>query len=279
MMVITMWKTHLHHLCLRAWNSLLGALSTSNLNVAIFTVLIPVATFLALLIFNCYWNRNDGRRLREKIKASVIPTLIVAVITVVAWIALFSWSVAATIYRDHEFLVTTNGRLLQENMSLSSKLAGVPPQKVTNIVAAVDRFGPIDRYLNAEQKDHLYQELKQVAARQMDKNGVTVTVVPAYPCDRESSRLMWQLQRVFQDAGWNVVGQQVRDYSDRSHPVNGRLPIGIWVYSAVKGMDLAVESSLLDAGLSADTAQGREVTDQPMTSGTIVMIGYKASPF
>lgn len=64
-----------------------------------------------------------------------------------------------------------------------------PPKKVP-IIGAVDRLGPIDRYLDAEQKDHLYQELKMIAGqRGVTKEYLTVTIVPVHRFDRESSRL------------------------------------------------------------------------------------------
>lgn len=150
------------------------------------------------------------------------------------------------------------------------------PAKKPPIIAAVDKFGPVDRFMNAEQKDHLYQQLKQLAAsQQMKKEYVTVTIVAAFRHDRESSRLASQLAGVFQDAGWNVVGQKVKDYE--SPTFAGQFPLGVWV-SSTNNMALAVESSLINAGVQADTAPSEGVLD-PSFSGTLVLVGYKAVPF
>jgi hypothetical protein len=150
------------------------------------------------------------------------------------------------------------------------------PPKQPSIVAAVDRLGPIDRFMNTEQKDRLYQELKQLGASQhMAKEYTTVTIVPAYRHDRESSRLALQLASVFQDAGWSVVDGKVKDYE--SPTFQGQIPIGIWV-SSTNNMDIAVELSLINAGVQADTVPKEKLLD-PSFSGILVLVGYKAAPF
>jgi hypothetical protein len=83
------------------------------------------------------------------------------------------------------------------------------------VAAATDKNGLPDRFLNAEQKDHLYQELKRISDDPRNKDYVTVTIAAAYPHDRESSRLQFQLIGVFQDAHWNVVAQQAPNYESR----------------------------------------------------------------
>jgi hypothetical protein len=201
-----------------------------------------------------------------------------AIFAVLSWLFLFCCGVVHTVYVDHRTLAKKNIQLSRTNEDLRSQLKAAqsaPPQKVTKIMAAADRFGPIDRYMDAEQRDHLYQELKQIAGRQTDRNYITVTIIAAYRHDRESSRLMYQLQTVFQDAGWNVVYQKTRDYE--SPTFAGQLPIGIWVASATK-MDVAVESSLINVGLNAETVRAERVVDQPLI-GTLILIGYKAAPF
>ncbi len=147
-----------------------------------------------------------------------------------------------------------------------------PPNPPVKSPVAADKSVPLDRFLNTEQKEHLYQELKRVSADPRQKEYTTVTIVAAYPHDRESSRLAFQLVGVFQDAGWSVIGQQVPNYEQ---PMQGQIPIGIWV-SASNNMALFVESSLINSGLNADI---RANASPPSFKGVLILVGYKAAPF
>jgi hypothetical protein len=213
------------------------------------------------------WKQNWRQGIRDAFTVALI-----------VWIGLFAISLSKVVYLDHSQLVGKIWSLEQDNGKLKGQLLqsqgqakATPPQKVIKIMAAVDRFGPIDRYMDAEQKDHLYQDLKQLASTQTDRNYITVTLATVHRGDRESNKLMYQLQGVFQDAGWNVVNQNVRNYESPTY--GGQIPIGIWVASTTK-MDLAVESSLLNIGLHADAVPIGRVTDGSF-SGTLVLIGYK----
>lgn len=145
------------------------------------------------------------------------------------------------------------------------------------IRAAIDKSGPLDRFLNAEQKEHLFKELKRIATDPRQKRYITVTIAAAYPHDRESSRLTMQLIGVFQDAGWNVVGQQAPNYEQ---PFQGQLPIGIWVSeSASNNMALFIEGNLINVGLYAELRQGPQIKLASDFKGALVLIGYKGGPF
>jgi hypothetical protein len=137
------------------------------------------------------------------------------------------------------------------------------------IAPAVDKAGQIDRLLNTEQKEHLYQDLKRIAVDPRQKDFITVTIAAAYPHDRESSRLVLQLFGVFQDAGWTVISQQAPNYEQG---IQGQIPIGIWV-SATNNMALFVESGLINSGLNAEV---HPITLQQGFKGVLILVGYKA---
>jgi len=126
--------------------------------------------------------------------------------------------------------------------------------------------------LNTEQKDHLYQELKRISADPRQKEYITATIAAAYPHDRESSRLAMQLIGVFQDAGWNVIMQQVPNFEQQTQ---GQIPIGIWVSeSPSNNMGLFVEGGLINVGLNAELR--RQGNLSPGFKGVLILIGYKA---
>jgi hypothetical protein len=143
-------------------------------------------------------------------------------------------------------------------------------------IAAVDKAGPLDRFLNTEQKDHLYQELKRISVDPRQKGYITVTIAAAYPHDRESGRLAIQLVGVFQDAGWNVIMQQVPNFEQQTQ---GQIPLGIWVTeSTSNNMGLFVESNLINVGLNAKVQPPQELLPTSF-KGVLILIGYKTVPF
>jgi hypothetical protein len=128
--------------------------------------------------------------------------------------------------------------------------------------------------LNAEQKDHLYQELKRISDDSRQSDFVNITIAAAFPQDRESSRLALQLIGVFQDAHWKVISQQVPKLEGR---MQYQIPIGIWVLeSPGNNIGLFVESSLLNVGLSANIQPSGALP--PDFKGLIILIGYKDAP-
>jgi len=129
-----------------------------------------------------------------------------------------------------------------------------------------------DRFLTAEQKDHLYQELKRISDDAKQADFITVTITAAYPQDRESSRLAAQLIGVFQDAHWSGVSQQAPKLEGR---MQYQIPIGV-LESAGNNMGLFVESNLLNVGLSAQVQPSGVLP--PDFKGLIVLVGYKDTP-
>src|SRR5580704_17966042 len=99
-------EKHFWNLCSRSWDSLLSRLSPSTLSVVVFSLAVPVLIFVAMLIYNFVRARKLGTAMGDILKTSAIPSLIAAGLTMLAWIVLFGWSVASTIYKDHQDFVS-----------------------------------------------------------------------------------------------------------------------------------------------------------------------------
>lgn len=56
--------------------------------------------------------------MKQVLRSTAVPTFITVGIIVFGWLCLFGWSIAATIYRDHQNLVASNSRLKEENRIL-----------------------------------------------------------------------------------------------------------------------------------------------------------------
>lgn len=118
-----MWEHHLGSLLGRAWDNLLLALSSSTLSVIVFSLAVPTCTFFATLIAKISRARKAGSSVSEILKGTITPTAITAGITGLCWICLFGWSVAATIYKDHQDLVSAIPRArTQQSMLDQSKI-------------------------------------------------------------------------------------------------------------------------------------------------------------
>jgi hypothetical protein len=226
---------------------------------------------------------------KEELKKHVVENiLIVFGGSVATWVLVF---IVVLIHLPTKMLAESNDNLtkvIQEKRqfsetinALNSEVAGQKEvierlnkseNKRPIIAAAIDKNGLPDRFLNAEQKDHLYQDLRRISDDPRQKDYVTVTIAAAYPHDRESSRLVSQLIGVFEDAHWIVTGQHV---PNNEGVTQGQIPISIWV-SASNKMALFVEGSLLNVGLRADTQPNDKLP--PNFKGVLIVVGYKDSP-
>jgi hypothetical protein len=120
------WKSHLGHLLYKAWAYLLSELSSSTLAVAVFSVAVPIITFSAVFIYQFCLARRERSDIKAMLRKTFVPTLIAAGIIVAAWLCLFGWSVAATIYKDHQFLVSTIGEKDEAIAKLKAQLDAKP---------------------------------------------------------------------------------------------------------------------------------------------------------
>ena len=118
-----MWEHHLGNLFRHAWANLLVALSSSTLSVVIFSVVVPIVLFVFLMGYQWLRTPKDRRRVLAVLRAGTTTAVISTVIvTVVVWSALFGWSVANTIYTDHENLASDVRQLTKDNQQLQSTL-------------------------------------------------------------------------------------------------------------------------------------------------------------
>ena len=137
---------------------MVSALSTSNLSIIVFSVSIPTATFVALFIYNFLLERRsrptEGIKstLRRIAKTSLIPSIILAGITIGFWLGMFGWSLAKTVYGDHQSLVAASARLSREivelhreNAALRSeidKLKSVRVPRIASVAVAPPKVTP-----------------------------------------------------------------------------------------------------------------------------------------
>jgi hypothetical protein len=84
----------------RSWAFILVRLSTSNLSLVLFSVLIPVLVFVATSIYT--WRASGGKvSLSQTLAAAVLPTLFGICVTVVLLLCLLAWGLVATIRGDY----------------------------------------------------------------------------------------------------------------------------------------------------------------------------------
>lgn len=137
-----MWERHLWNLLSRSWANLLSNLSTSTLAVAIFSFAVPVLIFASLVTRNILQFRRSGRATKEILKGTAMPSLIGALITMCAWACLFGWSIAATIYGDHQVLVSRVPEVREEQASLDDKVIDSQKLEIGRLKKLIPKFNP-----------------------------------------------------------------------------------------------------------------------------------------
>lgn len=120
-----MWKTHLWNLLYRSlWDTIVLGGSTLAGIVVIGIIGCILGFILTVLI---EWCRAAWQMRALKSAMRSWPPYVGAVGGIVlAWIILFSWSLCATIYNDHEDLVAASSKLQEENRSLQLPAAATP---------------------------------------------------------------------------------------------------------------------------------------------------------
>ena len=137
--------------------------------------------------------------------------------------------------------------------------------------------GRLDRDMNDQQSDHLYNKLRAYVDSPNRTREAKVTLVGAYPCDRETQHLFFRLTKVFTDAHWTVASEA--GWPMKSVQLAGaqnRLPIGIWVLTDDQYLRYLIWSGLEEAGLPADDSFTGMLPDR--FEGVVVVIGYKDVP-
>ena len=80
--------------------------------------------------------------MKEILETSLIPSFISAVLTVFVWIILFGWSVAATIYKDHQDLVSNIPKVKQKQAAEDQQLIGFEKQEIDQLKKQIPKFNP-----------------------------------------------------------------------------------------------------------------------------------------
>lgn len=137
-----MWMHHLWNLCSRSWSNLLSNLSTSTLSVVIFSLAVPLLIFVGLFIYNFIHASNSRAGARDLLRTSAIPSLISAIITALAWTSLFAWSVAATIYKDHQDLTSYISKVKGMQAAEAQKVIDAQKQQIEELKKQVPKLNP-----------------------------------------------------------------------------------------------------------------------------------------
>jgi len=137
--------------------------------------------------------------------------------------------------------------------------------------AAVDSAGLQDRWLNKQQSDELYEQLRKISDNPQNSDYLSVWVVSAFPQDKESSNFAALLAKIFTDAHWKVV----QTYQPPIKIQGSQQPIGIWIYGppAPHGLAELVSYDLKYAGVENETVPNAVIP--PDFKGLVIYVGYK----
>ena len=91
---------------------------------------------------------------------------------------------------------------------ISFRAPSAPKIVIEKRIIKTTGSGRLDRDLNDQQSDHLYRQLKSYVDMPNRVRPATVTLVNAYPCDREAQHIFWRLNKVFTDAHWTTTQER-----------------------------------------------------------------------
>jgi hypothetical protein len=145
-----------------------------------------------------------------------------------------------------------------------------------NPVAPTVQSGHLDRVLNEQQSDHLYQKLKDIAADPRYSDLASVIIAPYAYQDRESAHLAGQLARIFEDAHWKVL-REAQLPVKLEGTAQYQIPIGIWVLTNKDAsLGYPVWSNLKEVGLDSEVRPKSDVP--PDFKDLVIWVGYKEAP-
>ena len=78
----------------------------------------------------------------EAVKEAAVSSLIAAVITMFAWLSLFGWTVAATIYKDHQDLVSYIPKVKQKQSADDQKVMDAQKQEIDRLKKQIPKLNP-----------------------------------------------------------------------------------------------------------------------------------------
>jgi len=122
----------------RAWANLLNLAGTTTTTIVVFSFLVPILAFLIDLGRKWHLQRKSNATVIKIIRDSVISwtTLVPTCLTLSAWLSLFSWSFATTIYKEHKTLGERAN--MAEAAAQSAKENAARPVLETSTVRLID---------------------------------------------------------------------------------------------------------------------------------------------
>jgi hypothetical protein len=209
-----------------------------------------------------------------------VQTVLWVTLTLYGPVAIYS--VARSVYDDHQFQVSTSAKLAAENSDLANKLKDAQANAETRCEQAKGReirglkrrlsdgcYLP-DRHLTEWQKDELSHSLKQI--KKSDPKVAIIMICTEISGDVESFNLMTQFHRLFRDAEWEIVAcdQKVLEAVTRNAQWRG-----IVVTDSNRGIAYAtreIQNKLQEIGFEVE---GSYPLPEGILHNTLLMVGYK----
>jgi hypothetical protein len=154
-----------------------------------------------------------------------------------------------------------------------------PNVTIHKVIIKTTGSGRLDRDMNDQQSNHLYKQLKQIAENKDAPGLANVTLVHAYPCDRESQHLFARLNKVFTDAQWKVTSSQGWPAPGLETAAQHEIPISMWIVTRNQYLQVGIWSELQQAGLESQERPEYRQYLPPDFKGVMLVIGYKDVPF
>jgi hypothetical protein len=229
-------------------------------------------------------------------KEGIIGLKSIGLLVVFYYLPIFLWKGVHIVYDDHQTLVAKIQSLSADNAQLRTQLSDTTTNAERQCEQAKDKtiqqlqkernavcYRP-DRRLLPEDREHLFLRLEKLA-QELAKSGKTPTIrIYAINCDRESSNFAYELQKIFQDAGWTIKfpvseqekkeAQEQYDWVSKLGSVTGvvifdkNAPTG---YSAMLMRGMLAEVNIADGS----PVWGSGLKDMPHLQEPILWVGYK----
>jgi hypothetical protein len=270
--------------------------------VSILAFILDAGLFLYLL-FRHLGREEMRRQWVQGLKYATISTLCTGfLVIVVAWLA----GMIATVYEDHQSLVTNNQRLIAETHDLNGKLndaqdnaekqcekaKGDEIRHLKRQLTAVC-YNP-DRHLTVMEESELFTQLKMLRVEMEKQKQAPIFKFAGFNGDAETSRFVGKLLPIFQNAGWQwkpsianpnspgykkiqIQMQTEQDEQEKWMLAHGLID-GIFVFDKnwPKGFGRSVAMDLSQVGLADWTQSNQEqVKELPHLDVLTVWVGYK----
>ena len=281
----SMWPHHFINLLFACCREFISAIGTTTLGVTSSLLFMGFSIIASLVRIR----RRHGvdammNAWKEDGKTALRTTLLVGLII---YGPVFLFTVAKTLYQDHQALVARVNQLFAENEQLRSP---EEKQKLTTLQAEANRqrneakywqeaYSAIskgeqvpDRILDAQQADALYQELSRLSKDARNKEWASVEIGAV--TDREATRLAWQLLKIFQQAHWNAKWRKEPGIIGQNPSYSLPLRVTLWT-DHPNNMGVFLGGALRDVSLQADV---NPAPLPPDFKGTIIWVGYKQWP-